>query len=51
MTSPHTAPEDQLLRDPVCGMTVDAQAGKSPKVTDFKPARTGEATRGTGLES
>ncbi|MCA8967399.1 MAG: polymer-forming cytoskeletal protein [Planctomycetes bacterium] len=30
---------------------VDAQAGKSPKVTDFKPARTGEATRGTGLES
>ncbi|MCB1369403.1 MAG: heavy metal translocating P-type ATPase [Rhodobacteraceae bacterium] len=28
MTSPHTAPEDQLLRDPVCGMTVDAQAGK-----------------------
>ncbi|HMQ93601.1 MAG TPA: heavy metal translocating P-type ATPase [Amaricoccus sp.] len=28
MNPPHRAPEDRLLRDPVCGMTVEAEAGK-----------------------
>ncbi len=31
--------------------SIDSQVGKSPKVTDFKPPRSGESTRGSGGES
>lgn len=31
--------------------SIDAQLGKSPKVTDFKPPRSGESVRGSGGES